>query len=166
MKVSQSDNPNEERQNTMIDFHPCWSTETAEPRVQEAPVGRVILRLDRTGEFDVKAFGDVSRKCGAPGAMRMGYHVQVFCGPRLDEDGFLIDHNVLHRHFVDTYQEEGVLAFPSCEIIAMRAVAAIRRLCVEHGTDLDRVVVRIATAPLTPTSGVTVEWTSSTSALA
>jgi len=85
------------------------------------------LTMKRKGKFTVGTCEDDSTQCGFAGTRTLSYGVLIEGSPEyLTPEGFLIDNFAIQRYFDTTYAQ--VKKFLSCERIAMKAVADIRRM--------------------------------------
>lgn len=88
------------------------------------------LELETTGRFEVTVIpgADESCRCGLPGSPRnLAYKVLIVSHPEfLDENGFIIDWQVVRDWFLTAFTSQQV--FPSCERIACMACTHIARL--------------------------------------
>jgi hypothetical protein len=111
----------------------------------------VRLFMKRVGKFTVGQCQDDTTQCGFKGTRTLDYRVVIEGSPEhLTPEGFLIDNFAIQRYFDDTYKV--VTHFLSCERIALKAVADIRRMV---GTGCKAVEV---TVDGTGVAGLTAGW--------
>lgn len=124
------------------------------PRVSPASVAVQELELETTGSFEVGPSADDSCRCGKltnPRVLQFKV-VVTSCPAFLDESGFIVDWQVIHKYFAERWAEPGP-AFPSCERIALHALQDIVRL-IDGKCLAVSVVIGSGAVP----SGMTARW--------
>ena len=97
----------------------------------------VTFTLHRSGLLESKSLS--TNQCRSVGHDRYWYEAEVHAGPRLDDDGFIVDHATVNE-VAQTAFGKGMT---SCEMIGERCARAIMEACESHGTEVSRVVFRI-----------------------
>lgn len=116
--------------------------------------GDAEFRQERTGSFSVNASKDRTLKCGPIDENTMVYTVVLTTTcDQLDARGFIVDHQDIHAYFKHTFSD--VEVFPSCELIAMKA---LRDLCamVRKSCNLTGMMVKIT--PINAPAGMSIQW--------
>jgi len=80
-------------------------------------------------------------QCTIDGWKGYRYKVTVQAGATLDEDGFLIDHNKVHKCIVRWVEDNGMM---SCEMTLQSLCHAIGSIIIDYGVDLYKLGVEIA----------------------
>lgn len=92
--------------------------------------------LNRKGTFRTKL--NVSNQCKAPGHVKYLYKIKAVCGPKLDKNGFIIDHIQVDRHV-----QAAAKHIDSCERLCEHIALSLRLLFRSHGAKLKQLQVRI-----------------------
>lgn len=87
-----------------------------------------FMSLHRTGQFNVNLYAEDSTQCGFHrGDRTCFFDVRIdSTSDCLDANGFILDNNEVQKYFDRVYATAEV--FPSCELIALRAIADLRDL--------------------------------------
>ncbi len=106
------------------------------------------LTMLRSGEFTVKNPRDIVTQCGIEGRFHFVYDVYITNDGTLDPLGYIIENNLVHKYFTDTYESDSPTDIPSCEIIALNAVEGIKNL-LEPKLNVNKIIVVIHGTPAT-----------------
>jgi hypothetical protein len=98
-----------------------------------------LIRFYRRGYFITENFTDT--QCTVKGWEAYRYKLTVEAGNKLDESGFLIDHNELHRCISKWAETEDML---SCEQSIQAICYKVGSKCIEYGVDLYKLGFEIA----------------------
>lgn len=98
-----------------------------------------LIRFYRRGYFVTKNFSDT--QCTVKGWEAYRYKITVEAGSKLDESGFLIDHNELHKCITEWANQNTML---SCEQSIQAICYAIGEKCIGYGVDLKKLGFEIA----------------------
>ena len=74
-------------------------------------------------------------QCTSVGWKGYSYSITIEAFPILDEDGFLIDHNILHAEITKWIKDN---PFPSCELTCKTLAYVVANKILEHGAKLKR----------------------------
>lgn len=85
--------------------------------------GRITLR--RSGSFSFETSGPAC--CGTESPLTLEYLVEVECGIKLDDRGFLFDQLPIHEYFRNIRH-----ATESCELLALRCARDIHSMILEN----------------------------------
>lgn len=74
-------------------------------------------------------------QCTSVGWKGYSYAITIEAFPVLDENGFLIDHNILHKAITKWIADN---PFPSCELTCKTLAMVVVDIILEHGAKLKR----------------------------
>lgn len=98
-----------------------------------------LIKFYRRGYFITN--NHTATQCTAEGWKGYRYKVTLEAGKKLDAQGFLIDHNELHKLITDWVEREDMV---SCEQTLQRLCYAIGEKAIDYGVDLRRLGLEIA----------------------
>lgn len=101
----------------------------------------VQLTLNRKGRC--KANHSSANQCKAVGHKLYDYEARITVGPKLDKQGFVIDHLVIHNAVKDVFEN----SMTSCECLALNIADAIEKACKKHKCKVISIYVRINPVP-------------------
>jgi hypothetical protein len=87
----------------------------------------------------VKTSASAYNQCKDVAHSAYDYEIEVTTGGQLDEDGFIIDHSVIHQIIVDVIQNK----MGSCEQLCLRVEEDVLQKLQEHGCNVQRLVFMI-----------------------
>lgn len=97
--------------------------------------------LNRTGV--VRMDDASSNQCFTEGWSNYEYHIKITAGTTLDEEGFVIDHGIIHAAVVDVFKKA-----TSCEKICLEIDRTVAKKIKEHGADLKKIEIKVAPWPV------------------
>lgn len=102
---------------------------------------QIQLTLNRKGRC--RARHSSSNQCKAVGHKVYDYETRVTVAPKLDHQGFVIDHLVIHEAVKKVFQQP----MTSCECLALRIADTIEKACKEHKCKIKSIYVRLQPVP-------------------
>lgn len=105
---------------------------------------RTVTRLPST-HFIINRSGKVNlerqhvNQCRSVGHQYFQYDCKVYCSTKLDENGFVIDHNDMDRSIRDILKHE----MNSCENLALNMLAALKHALWLNNTDWHQIWIKI-----------------------
>lgn len=121
---------------------------------------RMMLRINREGDFTVTDLSDGPSQCGRIGARVYKYFVSIQASnAHLNPQGYVMENALCDKYFKDTYEGKS-MECPSCETMAQNAVEHFLDLFRWEkdleGIEVSRILVRIHGSPV---SFIEAEWT-------
>lgn len=98
---------------------------------------KIILTLNRKGICSTKRKS--KNQCKAVGHQDYKYKARIKFHPKLDKQGFVIDHLDVHAAILSVFKGR----MTSCEKLAIEIAKAIEKKCVKHGCSLISIHVKI-----------------------
>jgi hypothetical protein len=92
--------------------------------------------INRNGTFRTKL--SVSNQCKAPGHRKYSYAIKATCGPKLDKNGFIIDHIELDRGV-----QAATKKISSCERLCESIADVIKIIISRNGANLLKVYIKV-----------------------
>ena len=99
------------------------------------------LTLNRSGVCEANMISD--NQCKAVGHKKYEYEARIVFKPKLDEQGFVIDHTAIHA-VVESVFGGGMM---SCEQITLKIAKKIEKACREHGCSIISIYVKVRPVP-------------------
>ena len=97
----------------------------------------ITLTLNRKGIC--KTTGKSSNQCKSVGHSKYEYEAKIRVLPKLDKDGFIIDHIEIHEAIENVFKGK----MDSCERLGLRITYALEKLCLSKGSKLKYVYVKV-----------------------
>ena len=98
---------------------------------------KITYKINRTGVVTTNAVSN--NQCKAIGHKKFEYHAVVKCGPKLDHNGFVIDHVEIHKAIENCFKN----GISSCEEMCKTCAESIIKACKKHGCKVISVYLKI-----------------------
>lgn len=97
---------------------------------------KITYKINRVGQ--VSTNHKSPNQCKSVGHKDFEYHAKVKVGPKLDDQGFVIDHLDIHKAIAATF-EKGIAS----EMMCRDCAKAIVKACKKHGCQVFSVYLKI-----------------------
>lgn len=101
----------------------------------------ISLTLNRSGICETS--NKSTNQCKSVGHTKYEYAARVTVEPKLDKNGFIIDHLEVHATIEKVFQGP----MDSCEKLGMKITYAIEKVCIAKGCRLKKVYVKVRPIP-------------------